>query len=349
MADERWISDEPRLAFVTRLVIARALHRPVLVLLVALVVAGAFVASLALSPPAYVATLHYRISEGTLSDRRHAPRAPPDIGDYIRKVAMSRDRVERLLKEHPSLGPSAVTSRDRAVELFRDQVEVEVTRNYFILDWAPGDEPQSARVAISLRARDGAAALGVLHEISGAILQDQAESRRAHVSGSREFIEAKLQGARARASTLQQRLGQLQAETPRGAAARDGRNLPQIAGLQGEARAAMEHVIELERLAAAARLTAAAEHADLGLIFELFDESVVPSGIRLTPLKLAALGTLAFSVALFFTLLFVGSFDDRVYAPPDLASYGLPVFGALPRFPGDDAWTYRWGMRSMEK
>jgi hypothetical protein len=259
---------------------------------------------------------------------------------------MSRDRVERLLKEHPSLGSSAVTSRDRAIELFREQVEVEVSRNYFILDWAPGDEPQSARVAISLRARDGAEALGVLHEISSAILQDQAESRRAHVAGSREFIEAQLQEARARASALQQRLGQLQGVGPRGDAARNSR---QIAALRGEARAATGHIVELERLAAAARLTAAAEQADLGLTFELFDESVVPSGIRLTPLKLAALGTLAFGVALFFTLLFVGSFDDRVYAPVDLASQGLPVFGALPRFPGDDAWTYRWGMRSREK
>jgi hypothetical protein len=349
MADERWISDEPRLAFATRLVIARALHRPVLVLVVALFVAGAFVASRVLNPPGYVATLHYRIQEGALSDPRHAPRAPPGIGDYIRNVAMSRDRVERLLKEHPSLGPSVATSRDLAIERFRDEVEIEVTRNYFILDWAPGDEPRSARVAVSLRARDGAEALGVLHEIGGTILQDQSEYRRAQVAGSREFIETQVQVARARVNALQHRLGQLQGEPSRRTTTRDGRNLPQIAALQGEARAATGRLVELERLAAASRLTAAAEQQDLGLTFELFDESVVPSGIRLTPLKLAALGTLAFGIALLITLIVVGTFDDRVYAPADLASHGLPVFGALPRFPGDDAWTYRRGMRSREK
>jgi len=340
MGDERWISDEPRLAYVTRLVIARALRRPVLVLVVTLLVTGAFVASRLLRPPVFEATLHYRIVEGELSDPRHTPRAPSDIRDYIRKLGMSRDRVEQILKDHPSLGPTQVGSREQAVERFREDVEVDVSRNYFILDWAQGDEPRSARLAISLRARDGAEALGVLREIGGTVVQDQAEYRRAHVEGSRVRIEAQLQEARARVGAIQQRLGRLQREIPG-----DGRSHPRIAALQGELRAATGHLVELEHLAEGAKLSAAAERQDLGLSFELFDESVVPYGIRITPLKLAALGSIAFGITLLITLLFVGSFDDRVYSPADLAFQGLPVFGALAHFPGDDAWS----MRSREK
>ena len=36
----------------------------------------------------------------------------------------------------------------------------------------------------------------------------------------------------------------------------------------------------------------------------------------------------------------VGTFDDRIYAPRT-ASRGLPLFGAVPRFPGDEAGSYR--------
>ena len=348
MGDERWISDEPRLAYVTRLVIGRALHRPTLVLVITLLATGAFVASGSLRPPVFEATLHYRIAEGELSNPRHAPRAPSDIRDYIRTFAMSRDRVEQILKSHPSLGSFPAGNRQQATERFREGVDVDVTRNYFILDWAQGDEPRSARLAISMRARDGVEALGVLREIGGAVVQDQAEYRRAQVEGSRIRIEAQLQDARARASAIQGRLGRLQREVGGGTATRGGPH-PRVAALQGELRAATEHLVELERRAAAARLSAAAERQDLGLTIEPFDESVVPYGILFTPLKLAALGTIAFGVTLLITLLFVGTFDDRVYAPADLAFQGLPVFGVLDRFPGDDAWTYRESTRSREK
>jgi len=342
MADERWVSDEPRLSSVARQVIARALHRPVLVLGVAMLVAGPFVARRVLRPPAYEAALHFRIAEGELSDPLHAPRAPRGIHDYIRNVAMSRDRVERILKDHPSFGSNLEGNREKAVELFREDVDIQVSRNYFILDWSPGNTPRSARVAISLRALDGAEALEILHEIGAAILQDQAEYRLAHVASSRDLVDAQLREATARARDIQQRLGRLQWGAAGGNPAHDRRDRSQIATLQGESRAATAHLVELERLAAAVRLTAAAEQDDLGLAFELYDESVVPYGVRLTPLKLAALGTFAFGVTLLITLLVVGSFDDRVYAPTDLLMRGLPVFGALARFPGDDAWTYRW-------
>ena len=349
MGDERWISDEPRLAYVTRLVIARALHRPVLVLLVATLFTGAFVANRVLRPPLFEVTLHYRIAEGELSDPRHAPRAPSGIRDYIRNLALSRDRVEQILEAHPAFGSSAGVNRQRAIERFRENVAVDVSRNYFILDWAGGDEPRSARVAVSLLAEDGAEALGVLREMVGTVVQDQAEYRRAHVEGARDLIEAQLQEARARANVIQKKLGQMQRENRGGNPARGGRNRPQIAALRGELAAVTERLVELERLGAAARFSSAAERENLGLTFELFDESVVPYGMRLTPLKLAALGTVAFAITLLITLLVVGSFDDRVYAPEDLAIHGIPVFGALARFPGDDAWTYRWSMRSREK
>ena len=62
---------------------------------------------------------------------------------------------------------------------------------------------------------------------------------------------------------------------------------------------------------------------------------------RLTPRQLAYLGGFVLAIALLLTVPVLGAFDDRIYGPEDLSARGLPLFGALPRFPGDDAGSYR--------
>ena len=75
--------------------------------------------------------------------------------------------------------------------------------------------------------------------------------------------------------------------------------------------------------------------------FELVDERVATFAPRLTVLELALRAGVIFAAALAVTATVAGALDDRIYAPQDLAAWGLPLFGALPRFPGDDAGSYR--------
>jgi hypothetical protein len=322
------------LAPIARDVISRALHRPVLVLGLSALVAGAVVAQRALRTPVFLATIHLRIAEGELPDPTHGPRPPRAIRDYIRNIALSRDRVERILKEHRWASAYLARNREQAIEDFRDDVEIEVSRNYFIFDNGSDAAPRSARVAISLRASDGSEALAALHQIGDAILEDQAAYRRSHATGSRAFVEAQIQGTRSRVRSIQELLERSQ---PGGA----GSNPARMAALRVEASTAAEQLVQLERLAASLSFSAAAEESDLGLTLERYDESVAPSGLQLPPIQLAGLGTLVFAIATVGISLAVGSFDDRIYATADLATRGLPIFGTLPRFPGDDVWPYR--------
>ena len=337
--DEPWISDEPRLARVARDVIVRALHRPALVLTLALLVTGAFVALRALRTPTYVATLHFRIAESNLTDRLHAPRPPHAIREYVRNVALSRDRVERIMTEHRWFGPGV--ARERAIEEFRDDVEIEVTRNYFLLDRGQDGSPRSALLAMSLRGYDGIEALGILHEIGNAILEGQAEYRAARLAGSRALVDAELERTRVRSRSLQARLGSLERELAGAQAGRAASIASQIAARRFEAKVATEQILALERLASGVKFSAAAEGERLGLSFEMFDESVVPHSPRLGPFRAAGLAFLVLALALLVTLLFVGSFDDRIYTPADLVSRGIAIFGTLRRFPGDDVWAHR--------
>jgi hypothetical protein len=50
---------------------------------------------------------------------------------------------------------------------------------------------------------------------------------------------------------------------------------------------------------------------------------------------------LVFVVLLGLTVPAVGAFNNRIYSTADLAARGLPVFGAIPRFPGDDVGAFR--------
>jgi hypothetical protein len=116
---------------------------------------------------------------------------------------------------------------------------------------------------------------------------------------------------------------------------------PEIAVLTNEVPNAIGQVLTLQRRASETRFSAAAERAQLGLTFELFDERLAADPPILTVRQLIWRGAVVFAIALLLVAAVAGAFDDRVYGPADLAARGLPLFGALHRFPGDDAGSYR--------
>ena len=61
----------------------------------------------------------------------------------------------------------------------------------------------------------------------------------------------------------------------------------------------------------------------------------------LTPAELALLGAVVFLAGLLLFAPVVGAFDDRIHAPEDLPERGRELVGAFPRFPGDQAGSFR--------
>lgn len=343
---EQWIGDEDRMALAARRVLARALRRPGRVLAVALLATAAYVASRAWRAPSYEATLFFRLSEGDLTDPRNAPRPPSAIREYLSNVALSRTRVEQIMRRHGISEGYLARNREAAIDDFREEIKIEVGRNYFIYDRRPDEPPRSALVTISLSGADADKARAMLHEIGDAILQEQMAQREARLAQAREHLRAQLKLVRDRTGSLQRDLERLWKDLPdaRGHEAVEIR--AQIVALQTEAKGAIDRSLALERRAADVAFNAAAESAQLGLNFELFDESLVAAIPRLTPLQLLGRAVLVMATGLLLAVPVVGAFEDRIYTREDLAARGLPQFGALPGFPGDDVGSYRTRSRS---
>jgi hypothetical protein len=337
---ETWISDEPRFSSMARLVFRRAARRPVRVLLVTALITAAVVGSWARRTPTYLATLDLRLVEGDVVDPLRTPRPPRALLEYIYLVALSRSRVERIMKEHQWSSAWLATDPVMAIDQFRfEDIVVEVSQNFFLYDRRARDAPRSATVSIRLRGTDPQKTRAVLREIGEEIRDEQEAYRTMRLEQAQKALDGQLTAARERLRLLQGRIARLESAV-RARERTDGVGWPEIVALTNEVPSAIRQVLALERRASETRFNAAAERAKLGLSFELFDESLVAEPPVLSVRQLALRGAGVFAIALLLVIVVLGAFDDRIYDPADLEARGLPLFGALHRFPGDDTGSY---------
>jgi hypothetical protein len=335
VTNDPWIGDEWRLVLAARRVFVRAAHRPLVVSAVALAIAGTALGLRATAPPVLEGSLHFLLREGDLTSPGHEAQPSPDVAAYIAEVALSRAELEPMLRKHRwSL---AWLNRDPvgAMAEFREELVIDVRRNYFIYPRGRDDPPRSAHVSLRLVGADPETVTGVLHDIAAAIQRDQAARRATHLSGAGALFETELARAREQVRSVAAEIAVLE-RARRTAAPRDTLPLEgRLAALRVENELALDRVVALEGRVSEVRFSGAAAHENLGMTFELLDEHLATLSPELTRPELARLGVLYLAFALVAAAAFVGALDDRVYAPGDLMARGLPVFGALPRFPGD--------------
>ena len=341
MTRETWVSEESQPISIALRAFGRAWHRPGRVVAFAALATAAFLGSRLHRPPTYEAGLHFHLAEGEVTDPTHGPRPPRAVREYISNVALSRDRVEQIMKKHRWSTRHLARDPVAAVDEFREDVRVEVSRNYFVYDRRPSDPPRSAVVSITLLGSDAEQTAAMLHEIGEAIVQEQRTQRTERLAQVRHLLESELAGARARTKQLQGDIGQLQREAARLGVREGISKRTRVAALQAEAKSALARLAVLERRATDVAFAAAAEGADLGLRLDLIDVSLVATTPRLTPVQLARHALLVFVVVGLLAAPVFGTFDDRIYVPADLTARALPHFGSLERFPGDDVESYR--------
>lgn len=338
---DAWIGEEWRLARAARGAFARARRRPLRLALAASLVTGALVTARALKPPSYEATLYFRLSEGDFSQPGVTPRPPRDIRQHIANVALSRHQIEQLMRKYRM--STAWLARDpaAAVEDFRDDLAIEVSRNYFLFDRGRNEAPRTAQVTVSLTGSDPEDTQAMLREIGAAVLRGQADQRGARMAQIRALLELELSQLRARTLSLQGQIEQLSLQALKAVPQSAVPIRARIAGLELEARSAIEQALALERRLGDLSFSGAAEEEQLGFHFQLFDERLVTYAPRLGSGELALRAAITFLVALLLLAPLLGAFDDRIYAPSDLADVGPGLVGAFPRFPGDQAGSFQ--------
>jgi chorismate mutase len=313
-----------------RHVLARGLRRPLLVVAIALVPTVFVLQGQLRKAPSYLATAMIRISETVRSVGTPAP-PPARLREYIAVLALARPRLAEIMTRYRLGNPA----RTDDVEDLRDAIHFEVTNNYFLED--AGDEPRWALLVLSFESGSPETARGAVHDIVTGIVAHEAAARQQRVRVSREIYDAALQQARERIAEIDRELVRLVHD-------RDAVTA-EVIGLTGAKKRALDRLISLEE---SVLDSAAAEHLEesgLALTFEIVNEELLAFGEALPAWEIVLRGLGLLVGFLLMGTVLVGAFDPRVHDTWDLSQLEVPILGALPAFPGDDAGARRrrWG------
>jgi hypothetical protein len=235
-----------------------------------------------------------------------APKLKRQLADYVREGVFTSEPLLRIMRQH-GLYPSLLRSNARAaLEAFKEDIQIDVYRNYFVEQRTAGSGPRSARLTVSFRSKDPQLALSVTRALGALVVErERAVRREQALTAARDAVQARdlLLAAWQRRSSnvisLQRELG----EHP------DPRLQVQLIGSLGSLGALEREIDAAERRTAALELSAALERGGVGMYFEVVDEGSLPG--RATQVKraiVAALVTFAFGLPL--VALGVGAFGQ---------------------------------------
>lgn len=311
----------------------RSAARPFRTLLVALLCTAAVVGMRARKNRSYESRVVIRAVESDL-DASTAPRPARELRLYVLEVAFSNQRLLNLIKTFGIYQKQMARDPLFAVESFRDDLEVEVWRNYFLETRQLGDAGRSARIAISYRHSDPAMAREVTAALGQLLVEEEALSRTRQAEAGMAQAKAEADAARIELLDRKNRLRRAERLLPSAMG-------PERARLTLERNDQLRSIEPLEtRLKALVAeetersLRVRMEESRLGLRFEVVDP---PRKARLGITKtreLTMLGCIAFVFILPLAGIAVGAFDARVRTAEDVRRLGLVVMGHVPPFEG---------------
>lgn len=338
---DAWLVDEPHFGTVVRHVIARARHRPFRIVIIAAILAGALVANRLRKPPIYQSTLYFHLLEGEITTSQAVARPPPDIRHYITTVVLTSARLIELMQKYGMSRQLLKINPQAAVAFLRDDIGIDVSRNYFTFERSPGDPPREATVTISFGGPNREVVEKLVLEIRDLIISDQTIQRANRLAMAREHVRLEQRNVQTEIDSLSAQMAGLREEAQRGESASEAALHARTRTVFANLNPLLQHREALERRLIELQYATDVEGEGLGLSLELFDKELEVFAPPLSAGKIVWLGLTQFSIMLILVTILVGAFDRRIYGAVDLKSRGLPVFGALPRFRGDDEGSYR--------
>ncbi len=335
-----WVGDEAELPGMwgeLKRLGRRARRRWLRTLVFGLACAALVIGAAARKPRSYASRVAFRVTESEL-EAATTPRTNGKLRDYVATVVFSTSHLTSLIKEHGIY--TALMARDPslAVESMRDDIDVEVWRNYFALPRTPDDPVRSARLAITFHSNDAQKAFEVVTHLGRLVTESEQKSRVLQAETALRLADDQVETteklvAQRRRDIIEKQLARDRARTPAEALQLlvEQRNLekalPRAEKLLAEVEARREHLYMRAQLE---------KHA-LGLKWEMIDPGrIEPQGMSKRAL-LTWLGVIAFVFALPLCAVGVGAFDPRVYDLGDVRRLGLSTVGAVRHFDGDNA------------
>jgi len=339
MAGERpWENDEQDLlgAFAEfRRLLRRALSHPVRPILYALLITAAMVGMRARKVRVYSSRIILRVAEGDL-DAATSPRPAKQLRRHVLEVAFSNPRLLGLIKRKGLYKRDLAKDPSLAIESMREDIEVEVWRNYFLEQRGALDAGRTARIAISYQAGTPEVAYDIVREL-GTLISEQEETNR--IAMADEAVQLAQESVKEAAEDLLRRRGQIVAKemASHHAPAQEAALLRiEVANLQTQLVPIEFRLKSLEQKRNELELRAAMERNKMGLTFEIVDPGRQARLGASKQKELTTLGIWTFVLVLPLCMLLVGAYDQRIYGTDDVRRLGLISLGHLHRFPGDN-------------
>jgi hypothetical protein len=308
----------------------RARRRPVLTIFFALSIALAVAYRRSRKPENYMASVTFRISEGT--QIAATPMPARELSEYVSLVVFATPRLAEVMRAHKVMLRKLDNDQAEAITEFRENLEVEVYRNYFIEGWQSN---KSARLTVNYYDEDKQRAQEVVGSLGELIVAEETRRRADAVSAALTGARGAERGAREDLEKREKHIAELQVAMAQRSGPRSTLARQELDAAKNAMGPAVERLARAEVTLADLELAMIFEVNRQTVRFEKVDESTeTVSGYA--SWRLLAILTIAM---LFFTfpmaIVAIGAFDSRVYDMEDVRRLGITAVGHVPHFRGD--------------
>ena len=290
-----------------RLVVA-GVKRPVALLVTVAIVAAVFASAVVFAKQSYAPRYLLRVVE---PDRVQSGIQRPrrQLAEYVRQGVFTSKPLLEIMHRY-GLYPNLARKNPRAaLDSFREDIEVEVYQNYFIVERPQGSAPRSARLAVTYHNANPDVAVSVTRDLGLLIVDHELAARRAQAARSADRAKHEVDAARealiSRRSEVAFKSDQLEK-----APLEDPQRRVELVGLLGSLPLLELRQDEWERREAALSLGAALERSGSGMSFDVVDDASLPAGAGARNSQIG-LAIASFTLGLPLIAMAVGAFAEK--------------------------------------
>ena len=216
----------------------------------------------------------------------------------MRMAVLTSAPLLGVMGRHGLYASLARKNAPAALASFREDIDVDVYKNYFLEERSVGSAPRLARLAISYRHADAEVATSVTRELGALVVDHETSVRRDQATSAAERAKHEVDTARQALVLRRSEVAWKEDELQRVGGA-DPRRQVELIGLLGFRYRLELRQDERERREASLSLGALLERHGMGMSFEVVDDASLPSGpgARGEPIAFA-LASLAFALPL---------------------------------------------------
>jgi hypothetical protein len=306
-----WIDDEPRAGVYVRQAVAlllRGLKRPARLLVAAALFIAIVVGTTLFARRTYAPHYVLRVVE-TDRDPSNLPRPRRQLADYVREGVFTSKPLLELIHRYGLYSSLSQKNPRAALDSFREDIDVEVYRNYFVEERSADTPARSARLSVSYSGPSRDVAVGVTRDLGSLIVQHEIAMRRAQAARAAEYAKREVELAQQVLLSRRAAMTSKRAEIVR-AAGREPKLQVELVSLLVSLGALERRQDESERRQATLSLGASLEKRGLGMSFEVVDDASLSTGSEERNTQMM-LGGMSLIFGLPLVAMAVGAFDPK--------------------------------------